>query len=189
MGKANQGMDFGDWILSAINAIAASLLLNSGIAKTVASGPARRAVEEVVPVLDSAVIGAVVRGAAIAEIVVAAALPIPPLRIPAAVAIALLGTSFMVLGLLGIVRHSDAPCGCFGTSGKRPLGGLNILLGLALTSVYPVNAVWSADDRYPVATLLSTSILSIAMCVYMRRELVVQLLMPRHGSPAESEAH
>jgi hypothetical protein len=182
-------MDFGDWVLPAINAIAASLLLNSGIAKTVAPGPSRRAVEEVAPGLGGAVIGGVLRAAAIVEIAAAAALPIPPLRVPVAVTVALLGFGFMALGLLGTTRHSKAPCGCFGTSGERPLGRLNILLGLALTSVYPINAVGSPGADYPVATLLSTTILSIALCVYMRRELVVQLLVPRRGRPAESEAH
>lgn len=182
-------MDFGDLILPAVNAVAASLLLNSGIAKTVAAGPPRRAVEEIVPVLGGAVIGAVLRVAALAEIAVAAALPFAPLRVPAAIAVLLLGASFVALGLLGTVRHSKAPCGCFGTSGKRPLGRLNVLLGLALVAVYPVNAAWPAGADYPVATLLSTSIVSIALCAYMRRELVIQLLMPERGMPAESEAH
>jgi hypothetical protein len=185
-------MDIGDWILSAFNAVAASLLLNSGIAKTVAPKPPRRAVEELLPALDSAVVGAVVRTASIIEIAMAAALPFSPLRVPAAVVIALLGTGFALLGLLGIARHSETPCGCFGTSGKRPLGWSNVLLGLALTSVYPVNAAWSPGGNYPAATLLSTSILSIALCVYMQRELVVQLLAPQRGRPAgptESEAH
>jgi len=182
-------MDFGDFILAVGNAVAASLLLNSGIAKTVAAGPPRRAVEEIVPVLDGAVIGAALRAAAIVEIAVAAALPVPLLRLPAAIVVSLLGASFGVLGLLGIARHSKAPCGCFGTSGRRPLGWFNVALGLALAAVYPINAAWSAGERYPVATLLLTSIMSIALCVYMRRELVIRLLMPRRGGPAESEAH
>lgn len=182
-------MDFGDWVLPAINAIAASLLLNSGIAKTVAPGPARRAVEEIVPRLDGALIGAVLRVAAIVEVAVAAALPIPSARVPAAAAMALLGAGFVVLGVLGAVRHGSAPCGCFGSSGTRPLGWTNALLGLAVAAVYPVNAVWSPGVRYSVATLLLTSIMSLVLCVYMRRELVIQLLMPTRGRPAESEAH
>jgi hypothetical protein len=182
-------MDFGDLILAVCNAIAASLLLNSGIAKTVAAGPPRRAVEEIVPVLDSAVIGAALRAVAIVEIAVAAALPAPPVRAPAAVVASLLGASFVVLGLLGIARHSKAPCGCFGASGRRPLGWSNVVLGLVLAAAYPINAAWSPADDYTVATLLLTSIMSMALCVYMRRELVIQLLMPRRGGPAESEAH
>jgi hypothetical protein len=182
-------MGSGDWVLPATNAIAASLLLNSGIAKTVASGPSRRAVEEIVPVLDEAVIGVVLRVAAIVEIAAAAALSISPPRVPAAAAVSLLGTSFAALGLLGVARHGNAPCGCFGSSSRRPLGWFNVLLGLALTSVYPVNAAWSPGERYSAATPLLTSILSIALCVYMRRELVVQLLMPGRRGPAESEAH
>ncbi|HEX6470329.1 MAG TPA: MauE/DoxX family redox-associated membrane protein, partial [Streptosporangiaceae bacterium] len=129
------------------------------------------------------------RAAAAAEIVVAAALPVPSLRVPAAAAAALLGLSFMALGLLGAARHSEAPCGCFGSSGKRPLGWVNVLLGLAIVLVLPANAAGSAGERYPEAVLLLTSILSIALCIYMRRELVVQLLVPKRGVPAESEAH
>jgi hypothetical protein len=182
-------MDFGDWVLLAVNTIAASLLLNSGIAKTVAPGPPGRAVAEIVPAVDRAVIEAVVRGAAFAEIAVAAALPFRTLRLPGAVAVSLLGASFVVLGLLGAARHSKAPCGCFGTSRTRPLGWLNVVLGLVLAAVYPVNAVWSPGGDYPVSTLLSTSILSLALCVYMRRELVGQLLVPRRRASAESEAH
>jgi methylamine utilization protein MauE len=181
-------MDFGDPILAVCNAIAASLLLNSGIAKTVATGPPRRAVEEIVPVLDGAVIGAALRVLAIVEIAVAAALPAPPVRMPAAAAVSLLGVSFVALGLLGIARHSETPCGCFGASGRRPLGWSNAALGLVLAAAYPINAAWSPADDYTVATLLLTSIMSIALCVYMRRELVIQLLKPRRGSPAESEA-
>jgi uncharacterized membrane protein HdeD (DUF308 family) len=182
-------MDFADFILPAANTVAAALLLNSGIAKTVNLRPPRRAVEEIVPVLDGAIVGAVLRVAAIVEVAVAATLPVAPLRVSAAIAASLLGVSFVVLGLLGIARHSKAPCGCFGTSGRRPLGWLNVVLGLGLAAVSPVNLAWSPGERYPVATLLWTSIMSIALCVYTRRELVVQLLVPRRGAPAESEAH
>lgn len=182
-------MGFNVWVLPAINAIAASLLLNSGIAKVVTPGPPLRALTEVSPALKKRLGEAALRGVGGVEIVVAAALLLAPLRIPAAATALALGAVFALLGLLGILRHSEAPCGCFGASSRRPLGWTNIILGIAVAAVYPANIVLAADAAYSTTALMAASIGAVAVCLYLRRELILQFLWPRRSLPVESEAH
>lgn len=182
-------MGFNVWVLPAINAIAASLLLNSGIAKAVAPGPPLRALAEISPVLRKRLGEAALRAVGGVEIAVAAALLVAPSRIPAAATALALGAGFALLGLLGMVRHSEAPCGCFGASSERPLGWTNIVLGIAVAAVYPANILLAAGPDYSTAAPIAASIGAVAVCMYVRRELVIQVLWPRRGLPAESEAH
>jgi hypothetical protein len=182
-------MGFSAWLLPAINAGAASLLLNSGIAKTISPGPPLRALAEVSPALEKYLGKVALRGVGVAEIAVAAALLLAPLRLPAAIAALALGAGFALLGLLGILRGSKAPCGCFGASSRRPLGWANVLLGIVVACAGPANIVGTATARYSEIALIAAAIGAVALCVYMRRELIVQFLWPRRTLPAESEAH
>jgi hypothetical protein len=167
------------WVLAGANALAAALLLNGGMAKLVSPAQLGRALGEL---LGRA--GAPprwVRGSAAVELAVAALLLAEPTRSTGALLTAVLAACFAVLGVAGLARGSDTPCGCFGQAGARPLGLINVLLGAALMLVYLLNAAASGvrlDGRHAPAAVLAASTATVVLCFWLNRRLVRQLLLP-----------
>ncbi|MBC6460707.1 MauE/DoxX family redox-associated membrane protein [Actinomadura sp. HBU206391] len=180
-------MGLDEWSLIGVNAAAAALLLNSGIAKIVSPDPLRRALTEVISAFESANAPALLRGLAAIEIAAAVAVLVGPARMPASAVASLLGAGFALFGVLGLLRGGGAPCGCFGASGQEPLGWTNVVLGALLAAVYPVNAATgvrleSATD-YTAGALLLASMASLVLCVHTHRRLVRRHLpIGPHGS-------
>ncbi|MES9542606.1 MauE/DoxX family redox-associated membrane protein [Actinomadura sp. NPDC000600] len=165
-----------EWALTAADAAAAAVLLNSGLAKLVVPGPLRRALAELAPAADRP---AAVRGLAAVEIAAAVALIVGPLRVPAAVLASLLGLLFAAFGVLGRTRRSTAPCGCFGASADRPLGWSNVAVGLLLAAVLPLAATTATPADHTEGAVLLASTGSLALCLSAHRELIRQRLLSR----------
>jgi hypothetical protein len=172
-------MGAGAWILALVNASAASVLLTAGLAKHVTPQPVQRALNEVA---GTAVWPGLLRSFATAEIAVAVALSVPALRAPAVVGVVGLGLCFAVVGVRGQLSRSVAPCGCFGSSSRRPLGWANVVVGAALIGVWPVNTALAPSGDYTAGTVLLTAIGSLALCMFINRRLIMRLLRP--ASPA-----
>jgi Methylamine utilisation protein MauE len=79
----------------------------------------------------------VVRLAAAAEVAAAIVLliPMPAVSAVGAAGGALLGLSFAALGVAGMARGSQVPCGCLGHANGRALGGANVVIGLSIVAV------------------------------------------------------
>jgi hypothetical protein len=184
----------GYWLLAACNAVASALLINAGIAKLVAPARLLRAVAELagVPGRDAGELLA--RGLGAAELAVAIALLVRPARLPAGVAVALLGLSFAGVGLLGVRRGSSVPCGCFGGAGRQPLGWANVGLGVLLAAAWPVNALtWRLPAHdYQAAVIGLASIATALSCLWLNRHLITPLFAarsrPGRGRPAGAQA-
>lgn len=121
-------MDAVDWPVTAANAVVAALLLRAAPSKLVTPGPSAAAVGELRPG-GRPVPAVVVRAFAAVELIAALCAAIPVSRLAAQILVAALGTVFAALGVLGLVRGSREPCGCFGEDDGHPLGVVNILLG------------------------------------------------------------
>lgn len=178
-----------EWILAGTNALAASTVLTAGLGKQVSPEPVGRALSEIVPGIGRASMTAVLRGFAAAEIVIATMLLVGAARMPAAFLTSVLGVSFVAIGLRGLSVRSSVPCGCFGSSSRRPLGWANVGVGLALTLAGPVNVWLAPGAEYQASALLMASIASIALCLFVNRHLILQLVRPAMGTPAGSEVH
>jgi hypothetical protein len=166
-------------VLLAANTAAAAVLLNAGVAKLVSPAPLGRALREVLPanapVLDRlAGTRAFGRLVGAAEIAAALGLLLAATRVPAAFATALLGGAFAALGTAGLLRRSVKPCGCFGMAGKQRLGASNIVLGLALILLAPLNAVAAAGDAYEQSIVMLTSLGALLLCLWLHRGAVGQ---------------
>jgi hypothetical protein len=170
-------MRLSDWALALAAAAAAALLLNAGLAKLASPGQLRGALSELLPVAGRRPGNALVRGFGVAESAAAAGLLVAPARLPAAVAAAVLGVSFAALGVLGVVRGTSRPCGCFGAAGQRPLGWANVWLGAALVVPWPlIAAVGPVPGRdYSVAAALFASIGTVLLCLWLNRRLIMRL--------------
>jgi len=165
-------------VLLAGNAAAASVLLNAGVAKLVSPVPLGRALREVLPahrqVLDRlARSGAIGRFAGVAEVIAALGLLPATTRMPAAIATAVLGGAFAALGTAGLLRRSVKPCGCFGMASNQRLGATNIVVGLALVLLAPLNAVATAaagsEAGYEQAIVMLTSLGALLLCLWLHR--------------------
>lgn len=164
----------------AMNALVATLLINSGAAKLVSPGGLRAAVRELFPVFGAAVTNGLIRAAAILEIVVAAGLLVQPSRLPAAVLLTPLAIAFILLGGAGAIRGSTTACGCFGGNSDRPLGLGNLLIGLALLPVVVLNLAGPAvAPGYTPAALAVTAAGSLLLSLWLNRALAADLLRER----------
>lgn len=168
----------GWWVL-AVNAAAAALLVNSGVVKLVSPAPLRRALRELAPVAGGRVPDPVVRAAGVFEVLAAGGLLATGTRILAAVVIACLGVTFALLGAAGLARRSTTACGCFGQASERPLGATNIVVGLALVAVLPLNAMAAAGD--PAQAVLLAALGTLLLCLWLNQALLRQLLPLRRA--------
>lgn len=175
------------WSLTGVDAAGAALLANAGIAKLVVPDPARRALSELLPPLDGRLSRSVIRGFAGVELAVAAALLIPALRRPAGALTVALGAVFALLGTAGLLRRSSTPCGCLGGSSQSPLGLVNVSLGgvLGLAGVLNVLRATPPPGRDDAAaSLLLAAIGSLALCLWLHRRLIAQLLVAPRAARA-----
>jgi len=171
-------MAVGDWAFVVVSSGAAALLVNSGVAKLVAPDPLRLAISDLVPALEGRLPRAVVRGFAAVELLIAAGLLTPVVRGAAGIALAVLGSCFAGVGVLGLLRHSSVPCGCLGGSARRPLGWVNIGLGAALALAGLLDATLADPSSSVIDAVLVTSIAVVVVCLLLHRDLIVDLLRP-----------
>ena len=120
------------WVFAVSDGGIAAVLLNAGGAKLVAPGALQRALTELVPLPGGRQAGGLVRGIAAAELLLAAAFLVPAAHLVAAIALAAFGGLIVAAGLLGLLRRTTAPCGCFGGSTSRPLGLVNVAFGAVM---------------------------------------------------------
>jgi hypothetical protein len=161
------------WALAVSDGGIAAVLLNAGVAKMVAPGALQRALTELVPLPGGSQAGVLVRGIAAAELLLAAAFLVPAAHLEAAVALVAFGGLIAAVGLLGLLRRTTAPCGCFGGSTSRPLGLGNVAFG-AVMIVLGITGVAAGA----AAAVLVASIGSVVLCLWLHRRLVLELLMP-----------
>ena len=173
--------------LVAVRVLAAAVLVNAAVAKLVAPDRPRRAVRELAPSAPPR-LPAVVVAAAVAGELLAAVLLLTPMAVAGAALTAVLGAAFAVLGFLGAVRGSRAPCGCFGGAGDRPLGTANVVQGVLLVLVLPGVLARGGTQLPPAATVLAlAAVSSAAIALLVHRGLVLGLLVrPRLAGPAAS---
>jgi Methylamine utilisation protein MauE len=179
----------GFWAPAAFDAVASAWLINAGIAKLVAPGPLVRATAEVLAAPRGAIGKPAVRGLGAVELTVAVALLVRPARPAAAIACFLLGCCFALAGILGVLRRSSVPCGCFGGTSKQPLGWANVGLGALLAVVWPVNVLIGpvTAQAYTTAAVLLASIGSAIVCLCLNRRLLMPLFGGRRAPQARSE--
>jgi hypothetical protein len=147
------------WLVAALNAGAATLLINAGVLKIASPDPLKDALGELARGRILPVGRSLVRVAATAEIAAAFLLLEAHTRIPATYAVAFLGLCFVGLGIAGTMRHSTLPCGCLGGRGTTPLGVENVVLGMVLVADLPVNVLAASSPT--VGAVFSTIAISI----------------------------
>jgi hypothetical protein len=159
------------------NASASGVLINAGVAKIVAPGALLRASAEVLAMPPRAG-EPLVRGLGAIEVAAATALLAAPARLPGAIAVAVLGVCFASVGVVGVLRGSSVPCGCFGGVTRQPLGWANVALGIALAAAWPVNLLtgWRPGADYSLRIALLTSIASVVLCLWLNRSLIARVL-------------
>ncbi len=162
------------WLIAAVTAGAAVLLINAGVAKLTTPGPLRRAMAELLPIRRVQVSGEMVRAFGAAETAVALGLLIVPARFVAAIAAAALGLCFMVAGGIGVARRTTVPCGCFGAATRHPLGWVSIALGATLCIPWPAVATAGPlpGANFSAAAALLTSIGAILLSLAQNRHLI-----------------
>jgi hypothetical protein len=146
-------------VLIGADAIVVTLLLRAGSAKLVSPQQAAAAIGELRAAGQPAPIG-FVRLLAAFELTIALALAFPGLRTPAHLLVFLFGVVFAGAGVVGVLRGSNRPCGCFGTQTKKPLGAGNVLLGLAFSLSAAAQLSLPAHAAASVYTALVAVVLS-----------------------------
>lgn len=152
-----------DAVLISGNVVLATLLMRSSAGKLVTPGLTASALAELFPRFMRSGSG-VVRVVAWVEGLAALSTVIPILRLPGQVLVAVLGASFMVLGVAGRLRGSRRPCGCFGAGSTRPLGTVNIAAGVLLLLVAAIN-FWALTPAEPVNVAAYTSMCTVITSV------------------------
>jgi len=170
------------WALAVSDGGIAAVLLNAGVAKMVAPGALQRALTELVPLPGGSHARVLVRGIAAAELLLAAAFLIPAAHLEAAIALVAFGGLITAAGLLGLLRRTTAPCGCFGGSTSRPLGLGNVVFGAVMIILGGTGMAAEPSAASPgpgaAAAVLVASIGSVVLCLWLHRRLVLELLMP-----------
>lgn len=126
------------WVLAVANAGIAALLLFAAAAKLVSPAILGQTLRSLTGIAASGR-SPVVRMIGGIEATVAICLTIPVLRVPSALAVAVLGVAFIAVGVLARVRHLEEPCGCFGAAASSAPGLLNVVLGLAVLACSTLN--------------------------------------------------
>lgn len=165
------------WTLAVFDASVAAVLINAGVTKMVSPAPLLRAYAEVLAA-PRWLGEPLVRGFGGTELAVAVALLVLPARLPATIATTMLGVYFATAGMVGVLRRSSVPCGCFGGSSRQPLGWVNVALGATLAVVWPVNllAGHRPTPGYSAAAVLLASITATVLCLWLNRRLITRLL-------------
>jgi hypothetical protein len=169
-------MELAGSVLIVLNSVAAAVLLQAGLYKMAVPAPLRRALAELAPRYFGALRDRHVRVVAAVEISVGLALLAPAVRVPGAIAAAVLGVAFAVLGVAGRLRRSEAPCGCLGAGAPRSLGLLNVVVGLVLAAFGVFSATATVvGGSFRLGPVL-TALFLLLLCVWMNRGVALQLL-------------
>lgn len=148
--------------------------MRAGATKLVKPAATTAALREIAP-MQRIPLDTLVRIVAVLEILAAFTYAIPAAQRPGQILVGLLGISFAVMGVAGALRGSSVPCGCFGAESTRPLGTVNILMGVALIAIAGWNlAVQPTADAGVVASALVAVALSSGwLLVTHRRQIVL----------------
>lgn len=181
---SSNGMGGGLWVVVVLDAVTASILLIAGMAKAVSPGQLGQALAEL-PVVRNGVSTGAVRGLAGVEIATALLLPVPPVRVVAAVAAGVLGLGFVGAGLAGWLGGSTTACGCFGSRGGRPLGPVNVAAGVLVivSAAVTVRAPAAADPaHYFRICVVGIALATLCLCLWTHRGLIRELTRPLSSS-------
>ncbi|WP_433467845.1 MauE/DoxX family redox-associated membrane protein [Spirillospora sp. CA-128828] len=173
-----------DSVLVVVNSAAASVLFVAGVAKTVSPAQLGRALNALFRTSGKGFTGRHVRVFAAVELLAALSLTAAPARQAGASAAGVLGVSFALAGVMGMVRGGGTACGCLGAAG-RPLGWINVLAGALLTAVPAVNRTAGSGDPagayfFQVGTGLACG--ALLLCLWAHRGLVKDLTRPLPAS-------
>ena len=75
----------------------------------------------------------------------------------AAIALVAFGGLIAAVGLLGLLRRTTAPCGCFGGSTSRPLGLVNVAFGAAMI-ILGITGMAAAPNGSPHAEVIAAEL-------------------------------
>ncbi|MET7401639.1 MauE/DoxX family redox-associated membrane protein [Dactylosporangium sp. NPDC005572] len=173
-------------LLLAVNSVVAASLVHAGLSKLAVPGPLRQALAELrVPAPLTTV--AAVRAYAVAECLAGLALLADPTRAAGGVLVAGVGLAVAALGVLGIIRGSVTPCGCFGNRDSRPLGLTNVAIGLGFAVAGALSLAGGAADLTPEAPVGAPALLGgagamLLLCLYVSRGWAWPLIRPRRGT-------
>lgn len=161
------------WILVVWNAVAASILLFAASAKLVSPQALSRSL---LRLTGSSALSSreVVRGIGVLETLLAVGVLVEPVRSAAGALLALLGLSFVALGVTGRVRKVDEPCGCFGVASDQPLGNQNIVLGLVVGAAGAANLIAAhplSENARAGAPILTAALLCL-ICMATGRSVM-----------------
>jgi methylamine utilization protein MauE len=168
-----------DIVLVAVNSVVAATLMQAGLSKLAAPSRLGQALAEVgvPPALRTT---PAVRVYAGFECVAGVALLFAPTRLIGGVLVAAAGLSIVGLGVLGAVRGSAEPCGCFGNPAGRPLGLTNVAIGGSLLAAGTVNAVLPAPTG--PASVLGAALALLLLCLFVNRSWAWPLIRPQRGT-------
>ncbi|MDI2131067.1 MauE/DoxX family redox-associated membrane protein [Yinghuangia seranimata] len=185
-------MDSADWLLTLIDALVIAVLVQAGAVKLVSPAAGAAAVAELVPRgRGMPPPTAAVRALAVAELAAGIAAAVPQLRVADRALVIILGLVFAAAGVLGALRGSSEPCGCFGAASSRPLGAGNVLMGLALAAVAGANLAFRggmSSDEAAATALSGVVVLMVWQFVAVRAEarvVVGELLRQRVRQSAQ----
>jgi hypothetical protein len=156
-------------ILMLVTAGISAMLLRAGVGKLTVPAPLGAALAELTGRMS--VPAALVRGLAVVELALALLVPFAGRSPAVPVAAAALGVAFAATGVVGKVRGTRKPCGCFGGTSGGSFGGLNILAGLALL-VWAGLALAYPLGEYRVASLLLGLIAVVGGLCWRNRRLI-----------------
>ncbi len=165
-------------VLVMVNSVVAATLIQAGLSKAVSPGQLREALAEV-GVPQVATTDSVIRGYAVAECLAGVALLFAMTRPAGVVLVASTGLGIAGLGVLGLVRGSAEPCGCFGNPAGRPLGLPNVAIGVGLISAAAANTALPAPTD--PAALLGASLALLLLCLAVNRSWAWPLIRLDRG--------
>jgi hypothetical protein len=170
-------MTWFELVLDGVTLTAAAVVLCAGAGKLAVPWPAARAVRavRVLPASEAAAT-VVVRSVALAEIMIATAVPVRSTRVPAAIALGALGLTFVGFGLALRLRRGAVSCGCFGRDTGHPAGWRNVVGGVGLVGVATANvASAGAGGLDDANAFMVVAGLTVAVCGWIYRRLLRDL--------------
>ncbi|WP_165970638.1 MauE/DoxX family redox-associated membrane protein [Actinomadura sp. 6K520] len=167
-----------------VNSAAAAVLFVAGIAKAVSPGQLGRSLNDLVRLPGRGITARHVRVFAAVELLTALALTAAATQPAAAWAVGLLGAAFALAGALGMLRGGGTACGCFGGSADRPLGPVNIAVGVLLMAVPAVNLtpVSGAASAYFFQAATGLAGGALLLCLWVHRGLIKDFTRPLPAS-------
>jgi hypothetical protein len=173
--------------VGSVGALLAGILLCAGAAKMAVPVHLSRALTVLVAALGARA-RPLVRLVAAAEIGTALALSVPVARDVGAVAAALLGVTFAVVGAVASVRRPGAPCGCFGRAQGRPLGLRNVAFGAVIVAMSGLLLRGSGEwADHPGLPALGAATVALLLTGWLYRDMIGDLCRPVTRARARAE--